>query len=308
MIEWEHLVLFCQGDEDFFTGPERLKDETTRLPLAGRQLPPGWAKSESQLWVRLRQSGRPMVETGWKIHVSATPGEADAVATAVWDYCAAHGIAFKFLRSTAAVELMNSKYADRSGSGKFMAVYPADEAELTAALEALGERLRGRTGPFILSDLRIGDGPLYVRYGAFTELTCLGAYGEPVLARRAPDGTLVPDEREPFFIVPDGVPVPAVLQPLLGPGRFRSCPRSTRRTGRPGSQRAAPRPVGGARPAVPRRVGISQYQAAAPVDGPGQRLRGHPARWKLRFRGGGSPLPFLETRRSQSPLMTKGGE
>jgi hypothetical protein len=39
----------------------------------------------------------------------------------------------------------------------------------------LGELLYGQPGPYILSDLRWGSGPLYVRYGGFAERYCIDA-------------------------------------------------------------------------------------------------------------------------------------
>lgn len=213
MIEWEHLDLFCQSDLDFFTRPDRIDDADSRFAAALREAPPHWHRTERDLWVHLRPEGRPVVETGWKLHVSATLDYADGVCAEVWEYCVEHGLPFKFLRSHRAVQLLNAKYADRVASGKVVAIYPADEAELEAAIDTLGRRLKGVPGPFILSDLRIGPGPLFVRYGGFTRLTCVGDDGRPVPARRASDGSLVPDVRDARFVLPDDVELPDVLRP-----------------------------------------------------------------------------------------------
>ena len=48
-------------------------------------------------------------------------------------------------------------------------------------LELMAE-LAGVAGPYILSDLRFGAGPLYVRYGAFHELYCFDSDGDAVTA------------------------------------------------------------------------------------------------------------------------------
>src|SRR5207249_703852 len=66
----------------------------------------------------------------------------------------------------------------------------------------------------ILSDLRVGGGPLYVRYGSFAERYCL-SNGTLVPAIADATGTLVPDPRGPVFAVPDWVELPAFLAPHL---------------------------------------------------------------------------------------------
>ncbi|MFI6299144.1 class III lanthionine synthetase LanKC [Nonomuraea sp. NPDC050790] len=215
MIEWEHLALFCQSDPDFFARPDRIADAADRLETARRQPPPHWERTDKDLWVRLRPAYRPLKRTGWKIHVSVTPADADHACAIVWDYCVEHDLPFKFLRSRHAIRLLNGKYADRSASGKTITVYPADDEELAEALDTLGRLLKGITGPYVLSDLRIGEGPLSVRYGAFTRLTCVGPEGEPVPGRLDGDGRIVPDVREPRFVLPQDVETPEVLKPHL---------------------------------------------------------------------------------------------
>jgi class III lanthionine synthetase len=88
------------------------------------------------------------------VHVSACLGNVERVLAAVADYCHNRRIAFKFLRSPDALLLANAKYADRGSSGKFITIYPADEAQLEAVLTELGEVLDGSPGPYVLSDLR----------------------------------------------------------------------------------------------------------------------------------------------------------
>ncbi len=53
---------------------------------------------------------------------------------------------------------------------QFVTVYPADEEQLHTVLRELGSLLEGFEGPYILTDLRWHDGPLYVRYGAFARM------------------------------------------------------------------------------------------------------------------------------------------
>ncbi|NEE30467.1 serine/threonine protein kinase, partial [Streptomyces sp. SID7982] len=129
--------------------------------------------------------------------------------------CLRHRVPFKFLRSEQALLLMSGKYMSRGSAGKFLTLYPPDETAFTRLLDELTTTLSGRRGPYILSDLRIGDAPVYVRYGSFVDRWCLDARGERVPALRHPSGELVPDERGVVFRTPGWVKVPELLRPHL---------------------------------------------------------------------------------------------
>jgi tRNA A-37 threonylcarbamoyl transferase component Bud32 len=200
---------FCVLDRAFFEDPNREPDARDRFPLTGAELPAGWRRHESGIWVQcLPAGGKQLPEQGWKIHVSAAYGAYEETVQLVADYCFAHDVHFKFLRGPATALQQNAKYAARGSSGKLLTVYPVDEAELAAILDGLGELLEGRRGPYILSDLRWQDGPLYLRYGSFVRLTCLDEQENRVPALRLPDGTLAPDRRQPGFELPDWVKPP----------------------------------------------------------------------------------------------------
>ncbi|MEV6525745.1 class III lanthionine synthetase LanKC [Longispora sp. NPDC051575] len=218
-LDWQLLTPFCLGDQDFFETPARMPDEAELLSTARRAAPDGWSRVVRDWWVSLKPDGGVLPVQGWKIHVSATVDSADKVCGSVWDYCVDRGLSFKFLRSNMAVRFMNSKYAPRSGSGKLVTIYPADEAQFSATVLELSLLLENVTGPYILSDLRVGKGPVYVRYGAFVELTCTGDDGDPVPALFGPDGQLIPDQRGPVFVLPEWVQVPDVLRTHLEASR-----------------------------------------------------------------------------------------
>jgi tRNA A-37 threonylcarbamoyl transferase component Bud32 len=133
----------------------------------------------------------------------------------VWQYCVPRGLFFKFLGSRIAVLMRNAKYAARSASGKAVTIYPADEAAFERIVRELDTELAGSHGPYILSDLRYGTGPLYVRYGGFTERFCLDSSGEMVSAIENPAGDLVPDPRSHVFKMPEWVGLPEFLAPHL---------------------------------------------------------------------------------------------
>jgi serine/threonine protein kinase len=196
----QSLHPYCVADADFFDLPERLDDAAERFPAADLATPPGWLRAERGFWVSLRPVDAPLVKQGWKIHVSVTLDDAARVCELVRDFCVRHALPVKMLRSRKAAHYLNNKYAARAGSGKLITVYPADEAALERALTGLSAALAGTTGPDILSDLRYGDSPLFVRHGAFVRQS--GTNDAPVTG-----------EQEPAFSLPPWVRVPDVLRP-----------------------------------------------------------------------------------------------
>jgi hypothetical protein len=218
----------CLADTDFYDSLQGWDDSTTRFALAGEQPPPGWGKYQEQLWVSFAPHGVLPPEQGWKVHVSATPANAEHVLSVVAEHCLRSGLTFKFLRSRQALRLANSKYADRTASGKFCVLYPSED-ELEHTVTELGAALDGQFGPYILSDLRWKSGPVYLRYGAFQTQYCLNDAGEPVFALTDPTGRLVPDDRGPVFRLPEWVPVPPFLTDQIAGRESGEFPYQVRR-------------------------------------------------------------------------------
>ena len=205
---------YCFVDRFFYDAPQRA-EETGPSYLDGRSVPEGWQTTQQTVWTTVAPKEALLPPQGWKVHVSVCLDNAVAVLDEVWGYCVERGIPFKFLSNRLNLVTRNQKYADRGGSGKFVTIYPRGDEELAGVLENLGDALRGQPGPYILSDARIGSGPLHVRYGGFVRRFCRSATGEPIHAIEAPDGTLVPDVRRPVFETPDWAPIPDVLVPHL---------------------------------------------------------------------------------------------
>ncbi|MFI6640029.1 class III lanthionine synthetase LanKC [Streptomyces sp. NPDC050504] len=213
--------VFCLADRQFYETPDRLSSAARQgrsVPLfeaAGRPAPEGWQRFMSGDWLHYSPDGVARPRQGWKIHVSACLDNAEKTGAKVWDYCVERRIPFKFVPGRQPLHLRNSKYAGRGSSGKFATIYPLDETELRTILEELGALLAGEAGPYILTDLRWEQGPLYVRYGGFAKRHCVGPDGTLVPAIENADGTLVPDRRDPVFQVPDWVTLPDFLAPQL---------------------------------------------------------------------------------------------
>ncbi|MEU3736096.1 class III lanthionine synthetase LanKC [Streptomyces sp. NPDC032198] len=216
--------VYCLADRFFYDTPDRMSVGVTgtapEFGTAGRTVPAGWRSARVGDWLTLAPvdedgHSRPAPAQGWKVHVSATLENADRIAAIVWDYCVPRVVPFKFIAGERLLHLRNSKYAGRDGSGKFATLYPADEEQLHSVLRELGDLLEGCEGPYILTDLRWREGPLYVRYGAFTRRVCADERGSLVPAIEDDQGRLVPDSRDPAFKVPEWVTLPAFLEPQL---------------------------------------------------------------------------------------------
>ncbi len=213
-MDKEH-ELFCLADPVFYDSAVLHMADEADFAIARRPVPDGWDRLRSDDWVEYGPKGLELPSQGWKIHASACTESAEEILQAVCDYCIPRRIAFKFIRSQQLVFLRNAKYANRGASGKFITIYPADEAQFGEVLHDLGEILDGRAGPYILSDLRWGAGPLFARYGGFAERHCVGANGALEAAIENASGELVPDRRAATFYVPPWVTLPDCLAPHL---------------------------------------------------------------------------------------------
>jgi predicted Ser/Thr protein kinase len=205
---------YCLADALFYDSPGH-SGRLELFPVIERLLPPNWERAPIGDWMTFRPAGAAIPSQGWKIHVSACPDNADQTLAAVWEYCLPREIAFKLISSPLGVRMRNMKYAPRAASGKAATIYPADDVACERILRELDAELGGAAGPYILSDLRYGSGPLHVRYGGFLRQSCLDERGEAVAAIQDPAGRLVPDLRSPVFTVPDWVRLPDFLAPHL---------------------------------------------------------------------------------------------
>lgn len=170
-----------------------------------------WTNIEDRRWSHWLPPASSLPSQGWKVHVSAIPDSADQILRRVAEYCNDRAIAFKFLRTDGDLENALAKDADRGSAGKFITVYPTSEQALRELLSTLDRELGGLPGPYILSDLRWNNGPLYVRYGAFIMQTVHYDGIEVPAVRDLSSGALVPDSRGAAFVVPSWVTVPDFL-------------------------------------------------------------------------------------------------
>lgn len=182
---------------------------------AGRVPAPGWTVGRGRDWTVCTTPDIKVPDQGWKIHVSASPDNAEGLLDVVAPYCVEHLLMFKYINNHDILSRRGSKYGDRTASGKFITIYPPDVESLERTLRDLDDLIGGTPAPYILSDVRWGKGPLFVRYGGFVLKLARAEDGAMVPAIENPDGELVPDVRRPSFRPPAWVTLPDCVTEAL---------------------------------------------------------------------------------------------
>jgi serine/threonine protein kinase len=174
--------------------------------IAIRVMPAGWTIERHNLWWQCTPESADIPPQGWKIHLSATIANSAAVLSTVARILFRDGVAFKFLLDRITLMSANGKRWSRGSAGKFMTVYPRDEAQCGRLLEELHAATIGYAGPYILSDRRYRDSKVvHYRYGGLQAMKRLDASGRATHVIRDEDGGFVEDERTPFFNLPKGM-------------------------------------------------------------------------------------------------------
>ncbi|GAB3974961.1 hypothetical protein GCM10027615_41470 [Plantactinospora veratri] len=180
-------------------------------------------------WTVRQRAGRTVVTPalpvnrlqGWKLHVSATPGNAPLVLAACAPVLVETGTEFSFVATTAGLAELNAPRAPRAGAGKFLTVHPATDELFRELARRLDEATAGYVGPAVLSDRPYQwGGVVHYRYGAFGGVGVLDDDGRYRRCLVDPEGNLVEDRCEPVFRPPawaeppfdsaPGRPAPAV--------------------------------------------------------------------------------------------------
>ncbi|HLY84416.1 MAG TPA: protein kinase, partial [Acidimicrobiales bacterium] len=170
-------------------------------------------------WLRaVPAEPRVLPTQGWKLHVSASGGTADAVLARAVPVLVAAGATFKVASTRAHLAILNGGMAGESQVGKFLTVYPADADGAVEIAAALDRALGDLTGPTVPSDraLRQG-GTVSYRYGSFHGRLMQAPHGPLVQAIERPDGTLVADTRLRQDAVPTWLDDPFEAAGLVEP-------------------------------------------------------------------------------------------
>ncbi|MGP4110372.1 class III lanthionine synthetase LanKC [Streptomyces sp. 4N509B] len=208
-VEWATVQAYMAHHPRWFENYERRPPSQEHLLVYRSVIPGAWRLSRRGYWLISEPPRVPPVAQGWKLHVSATSATTTATLRAALPVLRDARVHFKFLMDPAAMRETNGKLFPRGASGKFITVYPADEAEFRAVGDALTRALDGFEGPHVLSDRRYpGSGVVYYRYGGFTTISRVLPAGNRELLIHTPDGEPVVDVRHPYFHTPDWVTDP----------------------------------------------------------------------------------------------------
>ncbi|MFG2232979.1 class IV lanthionine synthetase LanL [Streptomyces sp. NPDC048723] len=201
----------AEGPADLALLPDLVRAVLVRAG-AGRPGAAGdWTVEPGEFWCHVRPGDAVRRAQGWKLHVSATPLSAPVVLARAAEVLTAHRAPFKFAASPARVAALVSGRFARGGAGKFITVYPVDDAQFRLLAEELHRATVGLPGPAVLSDRRyLPDSQVYYRYGVFAgtlELTADGAFAARLTD---PEGRPVSDERNAWYSPPSwaGDPFP----------------------------------------------------------------------------------------------------
>ncbi|GCE15405.1 class III lanthionine synthetase LanKC [Tengunoibacter tsumagoiensis] len=188
---------------DWYETMEHYQPGDELLRIARKLLPLAWKLTRQAFWFSVLPPASQLPRQGWKIHVSATPDNCEAILQQTAAFCIEREVAFKFSLDTYCVRLSTSPLMAREASGKFITIYPVHERHFCELIEALYPILRPFTGPYILSDKRYKDAEvLFYRYGGIIGMRRLSVAGDHRQLLLSPQGELAPDQRTPYWNPP----------------------------------------------------------------------------------------------------------
>jgi len=221
-------VSYLLAGSDFFESLGRYApNESVFLAPARQILPEGWTIVRKGPWFNAVPPNPQYAAQGWKIHLSAGIAHAADVLGHAARVLVDEATPFKFAVDLRVLRWLNSKNCPRGHAGKFMTVYPADEAAFRRLVERLDEATAALAGPYILSDRRYRTSRIvYYRYGGVAPGARCDVRGHVQTFLTGPDGESVEDERNAFAVVPAwtadpfGAPEPYAGDLTLKNGRY----------------------------------------------------------------------------------------
>jgi len=184
--------------------------QIVRHTIASTTDPPRWRVEAGEEWIHIAQVREVPVQ-GWKLHISACGSSAPEVIRRAVPVLLGESASFKVAVSEEFLNDLNEGHGGLSQVGKFLTVYPNDDAQAVRLAVELDKTLEGLRGPRVPSDRPLRTGSLvHYRYGGFTDLFLQTRFGQILPALRDPEGRLVPDERQSRFMPPSWAKDPFV--------------------------------------------------------------------------------------------------
>ncbi|NJL73428.1 MAG: hypothetical protein HC888_18805, partial [Candidatus Competibacteraceae bacterium] len=140
-------------------------------------------------WLRVWMDRLPHgQQSGWKLHLSATPARYGELLARVLPVLLVHGLPFKLARDLEVLEDLNDGRYGLGQVGKAITIYPPDEAAAAALAEALANATYTLAGaPVIPGDQRFDPkAPVYFRFGPFDARFTVDAMGRKAAAVAVP--------------------------------------------------------------------------------------------------------------------------
>lgn len=205
MLEDQLVYLNAARNKDtlFYTSKPRMN--TNPFILKGK-LNSSWISKSTEYWHYVIYQPDKLPVQGWKIHISTTIKQAQAMLNVVTPWLIKKKISFKFVANVDQLIYSNSKYADRSESGKFITIYPRNNKEFEYLLVQMKNLTKNfDLGPYILSDQNWQESNIYFRYGGFKPIYITSSDGKRLLAIYNSKGQKCVDKRMPYYQKPDFV-------------------------------------------------------------------------------------------------------
>lgn len=225
------LLQYTAVDREFFEPyARRPVCEDDFIVHVRRALPECWTVRRDGIWVHCKAPHTALPMQGWKIHVSSIASMAHIVLSITAATLAESGTAFKFAADRVMLTAINGKRWPRSGSGKFITVYPQDVDAFRRVIADLHAALSGYVGPYVLTDRRYQDSRvLHYRYGGIVSAFRMSPGGQREWLLQRPDDAMETDDRSPRFRLPDwlrdpfggAAPDEPLSTVLLCGGRYR---------------------------------------------------------------------------------------
>lgn len=199
-MDMRYIRYLVPGEKYYRQSKEKMKASEFKTS----KLPSDWEKQIDTYghWLYCFKKNSVLPIQGWKIHITSTVEDAQETLDIVASYLTENEVNFKYVSNKWELYLKNSKYGDRSSSGKFITIYPHNDEEFEDLVIVLEKLLKSvPKGPYILSDKRWRESNVFFRYGAFVEILMPSSLGKK-LAIKDLQGNFVEDKREPIYNVP----------------------------------------------------------------------------------------------------------
>lgn len=202
--------MFSEDKETIFLDSNKeIKADEFNIPNYRRD---EWNVSSDKHWKYMIYKHKDFPDQGWKIHITTSINDSEKLLYDVSLFLIENQISFKYVPNKTALINKNSKYSNRSSSGKFLTIYPYEEWLFLELLDELKEITDlYDEGPYILNDKQWKMSNVFFRYGGMKNIYTL-SNGERKLSIKDTEGNFVADQRVPYYYLPEFIKEPNYLE------------------------------------------------------------------------------------------------